>query len=755
MNKLIDSYRQLLNIIENNSDVSKKIAESVFLDNNFRDSPDKLEELIEEKQKEGCHLNIGILGKVKAGKSSLLNSMFFKGESILPKAATPMTAALTIISYGEDCSAEIEFYSKEDLQDIKNNHDEYIKRYNELYRDFFDNEIEKNSKRRHGLTEEQISKNSKINAENRIKSEDERLVACYEQFKKIKESVYYDEFINGKNSEIISGLEPEELISRLKESVGANGKYMPFTKMVILKLPIEELKDIEIVDTPGLDDPIISRSQRTEDYLSSADVVFIISPANHFLDIQDQILMNRLCGEHGEGIREIFFVASQFDNALHGIEVVELSSLTKAISHVKDQTIEDKASVIQDFFKDSGISLGDKNVEYRKRVFIASGIASSLLHNWETPENWKEEEKKVFDYLKTDYPNDFSDDISSKKSLQLLNGIDQIKEKVKEIRTRKQEIQKEKLTHFLEDKKRAFENSLTKIIEELTQRKIRINSTDISAIKEQKKQIEKLKLNASVNVDDAYDSCVDNFRINLKKAVDQNRELYIKETTKESYAKQTSEVRSVYSHSTGWWLWKKDHYVDKEIDILFTGQVKALLNVLLSQLSDSLSTETDNAKSSLKKQLKKDLSQAIENSMENSGAQNIVEVSLIRSVINSCINLIEIPDFDLSDLTYRKLTPDIDKFASKIEGSSVSEFLSTAEIYMSQLKQAYSSYTNKQIKQILDKLKNTDSISASLFKDINERISKLEEEILNKEEVTLKIDNCLKELEALKNDSLN
>ena len=42
-------------------------------------------------------MKIGIVGRVKAGKSSLLNAIAFNGKNVLPKAATPMTAALTEI----------------------------------------------------------------------------------------------------------------------------------------------------------------------------------------------------------------------------------------------------------------------------------------------------------------------------------------------------------------------------------------------------------------------------------------------------------------------------------------------------------------------------------------------------------------------------------------------------------------------------------------------------------------------------------
>ena len=72
-----------------------------------------------ELEKEGRLLKIGILGRVKAGKSSLLNAILFKGEDILPKAATPMTAALSVLEYSDTLGFEAEFYDEADLATIK------------------------------------------------------------------------------------------------------------------------------------------------------------------------------------------------------------------------------------------------------------------------------------------------------------------------------------------------------------------------------------------------------------------------------------------------------------------------------------------------------------------------------------------------------------------------------------------------------------------------------------------------------------
>ena len=60
----------------------------------FRRAKNHAEEILNTNR----DLKIGIVGQVKAGKSSFLNALIFDGRDILPKAATPMTAALTKIS---------------------------------------------------------------------------------------------------------------------------------------------------------------------------------------------------------------------------------------------------------------------------------------------------------------------------------------------------------------------------------------------------------------------------------------------------------------------------------------------------------------------------------------------------------------------------------------------------------------------------------------------------------------------------------
>ena len=64
-------------------------------------------------------LNIAVVGRVKAGKSTFLNTVIFNGKHILPEAFTPKTATLTKIEYAESNSLEVEYYSPDEWQELE------------------------------------------------------------------------------------------------------------------------------------------------------------------------------------------------------------------------------------------------------------------------------------------------------------------------------------------------------------------------------------------------------------------------------------------------------------------------------------------------------------------------------------------------------------------------------------------------------------------------------------------------------------
>lgn len=210
-----------------------------------------LEEIKEKIEKDT--LTIGVIGQMKCGKSTFLNSFVFK-DDVLPAATTPMTAALSVITYGEKEHIVAEFYTADEWAEQKI---QALREENEAT-DTLDA--------------------SKIKAAKELVSKANKL---------------------GTSLDSYLGKTKEDSFDQLIEYVGAEGKYVSITKSVTIYYPNECLKGVEVVDTPGFNDPIVSREERTKAFLAKADVVIMMLYAGRPFDATDRdiIFKNvRQCG---------------------------------------------------------------------------------------------------------------------------------------------------------------------------------------------------------------------------------------------------------------------------------------------------------------------------------------------------------------------------------------------------------------------------------------------------------------------------
>ncbi len=301
-----------------------------FISENAVIKTEELEKTLKELQDTNRDLKVGIIGRVKAGKSSLLNALIFEGVEVLPKAATPMTASLTILKYADTLSAEVEFYSPKDILELKNEHERYVREFQRIVGEEVKKQKEKQSlanRTKEGfknlgnmlnrnknpeeapkeriLSDEEILEKARRIAKSELEK-DARLVSSYDQYERMKKSG----LLNTKKLDPrIQANSLEELNQKLLQFVGADGKYMPYTKAVQISLNNPNLKDLEVIDTPGVNDPIISREEHTKALLKDCDVVFIISPSNQFLTDSDMDLFDRVSNK--EGLQEIYFMATK------------------------------------------------------------------------------------------------------------------------------------------------------------------------------------------------------------------------------------------------------------------------------------------------------------------------------------------------------------------------------------------------------------------------------------------------------------
>ena len=199
-------------------------------------------------------LTIGVIGQMKCGKSTFLNAFVFE-DDVLPSATTPMTAALSVITYGEQKKIVAEFYTQDEWEEQKMQASRSL------------DDVKGNS-----LEE------SKVKAAKELVEKAGKL---------------------GGNIGSYLGKTHEDSFENLIEYVGADGKYVSITKSVKIYYPKEYLKGVEVVDTPGFNDPIVSREERTKEFLQKADVVLLMLYAGRPFDATDRDILFknvRQCG---------------------------------------------------------------------------------------------------------------------------------------------------------------------------------------------------------------------------------------------------------------------------------------------------------------------------------------------------------------------------------------------------------------------------------------------------------------------------
>lgn len=189
-------------------------------------------------------LCIGVIGQMKCGKSTFLNSFVFE-DDVLPAATTPMTAALSVITYGEKKRIVAEFYNSNEWN------------------------------------EQKMTASRNLEDENLSDAEKAKIKAAKELVEKS----------SGLIVEKYLGKTQEDIFENLVEYVGAEGKYVSITKSVKIYYPKEYLKGVEIVDTPGFNDPIVSREERTKEFLKKADVVLLMLYAGRPFDSTDRDIL--------------------------------------------------------------------------------------------------------------------------------------------------------------------------------------------------------------------------------------------------------------------------------------------------------------------------------------------------------------------------------------------------------------------------------------------------------------------------------
>lgn len=381
-------------------------------------------------------LNIAVVGRVKAGKSTFLNTVIFCGRQVLPQAFTPKTASLTKIEYAPENAIEVEFYTPDEWR-----------------------QMEDEARSSAGTDTVRMAK---------------ELVEAVRTSGIAVSSILAEGTIHRTFSS------EEELSDALNQYTGTDGDYTPLVKCVTLYQNNPDLEGISIVDTPGLNDPVVSRTQRTRDFLASCDVVFFLSPAYQFLDASDVDLLQKQLPT--KGVVRLRLIVSRFDDGLMDA-IYDVDSLAEAVRDTK-QDLAQRAKKIFRKESERHTKIGNTTHAAIFRNCEEPFFLSSLLHNMngKSPTDYTDIERKRADDL-----NEYGD---FQQQLPELGDLSPIENELTSCIAEKDATLREKIAGFVPRSKDALHNFIKN---EQTQTSLRIGlltTGDKNSLEQQRRKKE-------------------------------------------------------------------------------------------------------------------------------------------------------------------------------------------------------------------------------------------------------------------------
>ena len=636
-------------------------------------------------------LNIGVIGQVKAGKSTFLNTLLFDGKEVLPKAPTPKTATLTKMEYSDKNIIQIEYYSKEEWEVLEEN--ACVDLEDEIYtsaREIIE------MVRRNGVDP----------------------VPYLEKGKDILEYESYDALVSGLNN-----------------YVGEDGKYTPIVKAVTLYLNKEEFKGLSIVDTPCLNDPIASRTIRTKEFMEVCDVVFFLSPSTGFLDKSDWILLSSQLPQ--KGVKKLVLIASRYDSGVRdvlrkqeeddifGDDENTTDNVPKACRIVKKKLTKRAKAKVEEFVEDleareSSPELIEVIRQCAKPIMISS-LAYNMIGKAES--EFTKEEKNMYSAIRQ-----FSTDMDS--DLNLLGNFDEVKALFREVVTEKEHIFEAKAKGFIPDAVEELRNLLLSYQDKTNQRIKLLEGNEKEQLLEQKKLIESQMNNIKADIAAVFGEL--NAKIESEKAVG-IRELRDSSKDYLNIRERTGSKTSTGSYTTGHLFWKKTHVYTYEEHYSYCIAADAIENLKKYALEASNQVEEVFSEAMQMKEVKRKLLNVVVNNFDMGSEK--YDSSLFRIMVEETISRIEFPVFDM----------DISDAMSGIAGKFNGELTSAQE------KTELSTALSKAISNIYGELCDRLEKEVKSFETKMSAISqKVEESLLNN--ITEEFGNLISQCENKENE---
>ncbi|RPM38772.1 dynamin family protein [Pseudomonas aeruginosa] len=692
--------------------------------------------------REGRNLRVGIIGRVKAGKSSLLNALMFAGNDVLPKAATPMTASLTILRYTDQDMpyAEVEYFRPEDVNDMRQLAEEYDSRFTVLLAER-QKAAEERAARPGARNVSQPDPERLSASVKRELDTDPRLGGAKDMYARICDAGGLGD--KGGKTERVDGRDLADLQGKLANYVGSGGRLTPFTKCLTLYLPIPSLQGVDVVDTPGVNDPVRSREERTMEELHNCDVVFVVSPAGQFLNRQDLDLMGRLT--YKDGVREVFLVASQVDGQLFGSERDKHDGRLPDVLQGLRSTLATQASNTLAAENATNQGLDTLKSQLAEHLVVTSSVAHALLTQPET--EWDDTVRHVWSLLRSGYPAEFTQLESARPHLEAMAGIGQTNLMLEQVRGRKQVITEEKVNAFLEGQVRALRESvegapgvvsanreafLKTRPEDLEEKLSAMQSGRERAIRVTNVAVGDIAEDAGGSLRSQINSKADELFGNAQNAAEQSKD-YEVEYTDPSFGRKALSLITFGLVSA--------ERTSTTVQTIDATRIRSELEAFHSSFSTQMVTIVDRTRQGLRSTIETGVLAALREYKVVEDRD--IDTSRLAQACRAALR--EVSEFDDPELPP---VPSRLMQNGTLRGSDASRFESAALEYLHELRKAASQEARKLTRAFEERLKAAD-VGARLFDHYEEQLNGLRAQIQEKEKTLQRYDELLAELKEL------
>lgn len=614
------------------------------------------------------------------------------------------------------------------------------------------NKSDKEAPKERILSDEEIVKRTERIAKNELEK-DARLVSSYDQYEKMKKS-------GSLNTETldprIQANSLEELNQKLLQFVGADGKFMPCTKAVQISLNNPNLKDLEVIDTPGVNDPIASREERTKALLKDCDVVFIISPSNQFLTDSDMSLFDRVSNK--EGLQEIYFVASQADSAVLSMSEVEKSNqhlptaLENAQKALSSQLNNIMGKLIQNYPNQREIF--EKAI--KNGVILASGVCFSMYKDFNNQASWESKKEEYYNAcrnLTNAYPDAFNSDDKTEESLLLLSNMSAIKERLEKAAQKKEEIIPQKLQGYAESQANNLHSFIVQLLQDLEEEKKRVKNADISAIKKQIEVYEKLSGNIEIGFREAYEEFILHFIKNtrdglnetLKKAIQKASALAQNEEGEEHYIERVKQGGLSGSLKRFFLGWADDDAGYDEVRrtraVVKAGAVLDYLTEMHECCESALNDSVGSFKIVFRKELYKKVFPVLRQIIRD---DDLIDEMAFKKSVHAVLDPIEFKEFDYTD----KLPSEIRGKTGFLKGDEANAFIQSVEKHLRDFEAKAKNDVKKYCTDLENKLEKQDFANGVLSK-LKKDMQNLKDQVQNKEQSIAQLDAQIQALKGI------